>query len=138
MTYKLDVGGNGFSIGCTECDFERYFSMGFSVFDHRFENHVSFMEEEDKARISEILENHRVESTKHDKPIYRCVACGEVEMKRYVRMIYDDGSIFETHAYCPRCGKLMEVVRHVQEITSLKCPECRDGRIKFTGAMIWD
>mgnify|MGYP000085475730 CR=1 FL=1 len=138
--YMLDVGYNcnGFEIGCSNCSYNKKFFMGFSVFDYRFEDHVSFMEDEDKTRFCEILTNHKVQSTKFDKPIYRCAECGVVEMQRYALVVYDDGSVLETRFDCPRCGDRMQIVNHVDDIISLTCPECRNGRIKITDAMLWD
>ena len=137
MTYMLDVGGNGFEIGCSECDFQRHFFMGFSINDYKFEDHVSYMEDEDRARFSDIIENHEMQSTNHDKPIYRCVDCGEVVMKRYAHVVYDDGSVLEIRAECTRCKKRMQVVEHVDEIKSLTCPECRKGKIEIKNNLIW-
>ena len=134
----LDVGGNGFEIGCSECDFFNRFFMGFSLNEIKFENHVALMNDEDKARFTEILENHDVQSTKHDKPIYRCVDCGEIEMRRYAHVVYDDGSVLEIKADCPQCKKRMQIVEHVDDITSMTCPECRVGKIEIRNNLIWD
>ncbi len=118
--------------------FKRQFFMGFSPMDINFKDHVGFMPGGDRARFSEIVENHHVESTRQDKPIYCCQDCGDVEMKRYALVVYDDGSVLETKAVCPRCGKNMQIVRRVDEITTLNCPECWKGRIAITDAMLWD
>jgi hypothetical protein len=134
----LDVGGNGFEIGCSDCDFQRCFFMGFSLDEIKFENHVAYMEDEDKTRFTEILENNDVQSTEYDKPIYRCADCGEVVMKRYARVVYDDGCVLETRADCPCCNKRMQIVEHINEITELTCPVCRKGKIEIKNNLIWD
>lgn len=138
MAYMLDVGGNGFEIGCSQCEFGKTFFMGFSINDYKFEDHVACMEDPDRVRFLEILAHHYVQSTKWDKPIYRCADCGEVAIKRYALVVYDDGSVLETKADCPRCHEPMQIVERVEEITSLTCPECRKGKIEIQNNLIWD
>lgn len=126
-----------YTLACPGCDFKDTYYLGRSGEDRLMFKEI--MEEIRSGRIDPLIAIDLVQrddcEIDFSRELYRCRACGTLDVKRRVRLVTSEHTL-STMYNCPECGERMSHIKR-GNIASLDCPQCRE-QLNPVEEALWD
>lgn len=126
-----------YEMDCPSCPYQATFCLG-----RQGEDHALFKEILGEIRAGQIDPLMLIDLVQSDdceldfsRELYRCRNCGNLEVKKQLRLIKGDKSLSAAYS-CPLCGERMSLVKRGQ-IASIDCPDCRKP-LSLVSEKQWD
>jgi len=124
-----------YTIGCQECGFYLELWQGVGMMFHDQERILSFLPEEEQAKVKELLseEGAKLDGIQHE--IYFCPAC-QLQESRLTYQVASAGGEIQRPAFdCSRCGGPLEEDDQFRRLEA--CPACGSTML-MEGTGDWD
>lgn len=99
-----------------------------------------------RKTVVEILDNHSVHSIEFEHRLFECPRCDTLHSRFHVRIVYDEGQIYETHFKCRRCRSQLRpaertgeaFLEYARAVDSYSCRKCGEKALETNGVVLWD
>ena len=124
--------GFGFAISCGSCGFEKCFVVGTGPKYSSLKAAIDQLHHMRGPKVLELVNEHEVHETDFDHRIYHCRSCGQLRNSFWVRIVYDDDQVYETHFLCGKGHRPMKPIREYCQLTKIPCPCCNANKLVVT------
>ena len=130
--------GGGYTVfSCSSCGFGSGFYVGVSKSIKTLKDALVKVHPKRRLKVFELLDDHTVHDADFEHRIYLCQHCGDVRNPFWVKIVFDDDSIYETEFKCVRCHNAM--VNVTDQIKQSKaCPCCGSDKMSYAEGLLWD
>ena len=130
--------GFGYALRCSNCLHQLDLLLGVGRRYFSLENVVDQLHPTRRARVLDILKNHKVGKTYYWMAIYQCEKCRRLYNRLYSRIEFDDDQVYETIYKCPKCRLPLKEVKDDFDLTKAPCPSCGELCLEPWGHINWD
>ena len=124
-------------VACRECGYMDCYTTGVGMMYGNPESVVDLVHWRRRDRVRQIIRNHRVVDNEYEHRVYRCAKCDRLCGRFYIRLVYDEGEVYETKFSCWRCRKPLARIGE-EQIPEMPCPGCRKHGLELFPGVMWD
>lgn len=125
--------GGSIETYCRQCGESEEFTTGVGFMYSSLEEVIPFT---NGNKLQDIVSNHTVTNADYEHRVLACPNCNTLHERFYVRVIYDEGNVFETAFRCGKCrAGLVELDKPVEEYS---CGKCGSRSLEEFPGMCWD
>ena len=128
--------GQSITTYCRNCDETEEFATGVGFMYSSLENVIRFTSSTTRTKLQDIVSNHTVINSDYEHRVLACPNCNTLHERFYVRVIYDEGEVFETIFRCGKCrAGLVEMNKLVGKYS---CSKCGNQSLEEFPGIMWD
>ena len=128
--------GQSISTHCRNCNHTEDFATGIGFMYSSLEKVIRFTNGTVRRKLRDIVSNHSVTDADYEHRVLACPSCKTLHERFYVRVIYDEGEVFETIFRCGKCrAGLVELDKLVE---AYRCRKCGSQSLEEFPGIMWD
>lgn len=129
--------GSGIAIECDNCGYKFEAITGVGMMYSSLSKVLFAVHYKRRPFIEDILDHHDVDETEYEHRVYKCSGCGKFAGRFYVKILYDQGSVYESEFKCSKCKKELADVSD-EDLTKYQCPQCNNKSLMEFPMLMWD
>ncbi len=119
------------AIKCARCGFDKHFIWETTVGCRSPEVALEQIHHMRRSKVRKLLEEHAIRQFSYQHRIYRCESCGQLRNAFWLKIVYDQNEIFETHFQCGQCRLPMKPVANYPQLNQMRCPCCGSSQLRI-------
>ena len=91
-----------------------------------------------RSKLLKLMNEHSVHASDYEHRVYRCEQCGQLRNAFWIKLVYDEGKIYETTCLCAKCHEGMVNLSDYHQLNNKSCPCCGEKKLHVIEDFFWD
>jgi len=128
--------GSGIAAECTNCGDHKDYTFGGGRMFGDLSNNFDLYSVGVRKKISDLESNYTFEETDYSYELFECLHCDTAHTRLTLKILYDDGKIYEPSFRCYECKRGLRLATRAPE--TYKCRNCGSYSLKESYVYTWD
>lgn len=153
--------GHDIRISCSNCNFSGEYSLGCAMKDckmpreisrlpedqrseaiaqiteWRIEARLGYLSQEQLSEVNALREKQKATNSTYVNDLCQCPECKRLESHPRVKIMFENGTSFESSFSCRSCNEKLEWVSE-SDLDEVQCPHCKGRHLTSKATIFWD